>query len=90
MWVGCGVQRHRRGGLIPPGTIFDDRLSQLDVRFSKKVRVGGAEVRGDFDVYNILNTNYVATENYTYGRSWRTPTSTLGGRLVKFGVQVDF
>jgi hypothetical protein len=76
--------------MIPPGTLYEARLSQIDVRLMKSVRMRGVAVKGMLDVYNLINGNYIARENYTYGRSWRTPTATMGGRLFKFGVQVAF
>jgi len=42
------------------------------------------------DLYNVFNTNYVAVESYTYGPSWRHPSATQGGRLLKFGLQLVF
>jgi hypothetical protein len=36
--------------LIPPNTEFDDRLTQVDLRFAKVVRLGRARVRGMFDI----------------------------------------
>jgi hypothetical protein len=43
-----------------------------------------------FDVYNLFNARTILGVNTRYGPSWLQPTSVLGGRLVKFGAQVDF
>jgi len=38
----------------------------------------------------MLNANSVIGENFTYGTTWRQPTSILIPRLFKIGVQFDF
>src|SRR5262249_23499428 len=38
--------------LLPPNTQFEDRLSELDVRFTKIIRVGRTRLQGSFDMYN--------------------------------------
>ena len=77
-------------GLIAPGTLYGDRFTQVDVRFGKNFRFGNRRISASMDVYNLLNSNAVLTQNNTVGPNWRTPTSILQGRLVKFGAQVDF
>ena len=78
--------------LIPPNTMYENRDSQLDVRFSKLFRLPGGKkrVQGFFDIYNALNASPILSENYRYGQSWKTPTQILNGRLFKFGGQLDF
>lgn len=77
-------------GLIAPGTLYGDRFTQLDVRFGKNFRFGNRRLAASMDVYNLLNSSAVLTQNNTVGPNWRTPTSILQGRLVKFGAQIDF
>jgi hypothetical protein len=69
---------------------FLDRLNQVDVRFSKSIRLAGLKVEGQFDVYNALNANTILQINPNYGASWRRPLAVLGARLLKFGAQIDF
>lgn len=76
--------------LVVPNTIFEDRLTQVDVRLTKIFKVGSTRVQGMFDVYNILNASTILSEVTTYGSSWLRPTAILGGRLFKFGAQLDF
>ena len=76
--------------LIIPNTIFEKRLTQVDVRLTKIFRVGRARVQGMFDVYNAFNANTVLSMVTTYGPNWLRPTAILGGRLLKFGAQLDF
>jgi hypothetical protein len=76
--------------LIAPQTRFEDRITQLDLRFSRPLRIAGRRVEGQFDIYNALNASPILSINTRFGPSWLTPTEILAGRLLKFGVQVDF
>ena len=72
------------------GTLFDDRLNQVDVRLSKNVKVGKGKIQGIFDVYNVANARTPQGFVNTYGAAFKRITSTLGGRLFKFSAQLDF
>jgi hypothetical protein len=76
--------------LIPPGTMYGDRLHQLDARLSKTFHLGSTRLQGQFNVYNLLNVGPILGVNTTYGANWLTPTATLVGRMFKFGAQVDW
>jgi len=76
--------------LIAPGTTYDERLYQLDLRASKVFKVGRHRVQANVDVYNAGNASSILSINTTYGANWMRPTSILQGRLVKFGGQWDF
>jgi hypothetical protein len=76
--------------LIPPQSMFEDRLNQVDLRFLKTFVVRTVKLQAMFDLYNVLNANTVLLENATYGASWLKPTQILGGRLLKFGAQITF
>jgi hypothetical protein len=76
--------------LIPPGTLYEDRLQQVDLRFTRRFQVGKARVRGNFDIYNLLNASSILSENLGYGPQWMRPVQILGGRVFKFGGQLDF
>ena len=77
--------------LIAPGTMFGDTLNQVDLRLSKVfVLPGSRRVQALVDLYNLLNANPVLALNTTYGSQWQRPTQILQGRLLKFGIQIDF
>ncbi len=76
--------------LIEPNTMFEDRLTQVDLRGSKSIRTGQWQIRFSFDVYNLFNANTIIARNNTYGGSWGTPTTILAGRTFRLGTQVDF
>jgi hypothetical protein len=76
--------------LMEPNQEFEERSKQLDLRFAKNIRVGPARIRGMFDIYNVFNGSNVAVMFTRYGPAWLRPTEVMGGRLLKFGAQVDF
>jgi hypothetical protein len=76
--------------VLEPNTKFENRLTQVDVRLTKSLRVGGVRVQGMFDVYNLFNANTILATNARFGPTWLQPTRILAARLVKFGAQLDF
>jgi hypothetical protein len=79
--------------LIPPNSVFEPRLQQVDLRFSRIFQFGPRKLRGDVDIYNVLNASNVLNMNTTYsppGGVWQDVTQILGGRLVRLGVQFEF
>ena len=77
--------------LIAPNTMFEPRLQQVDLRFSKVFALGGARrFRAGIDIYNLLNASNVLNMNFAYGQGWQDVTQILGGRLIKLGAQFDF
>lgn len=84
--------------LIQPGTVYMDRVTQVDLRFAKNLTIGGVRVKGMVDLFNAFNINTVVNQNFTYGvttgptagRAWLVPTQISLARLMKFGVQIDF
>ena len=43
-----------------------------------------------FDIYNATNSGAVIGSLAGYGAVWLRPTEILTGRLLKFGIQVDW
>ena len=76
--------------LLEPNTQFENRLTQIDIRFSKFLTLGKTRLQGMLDVYNLFNNDSVLITNTRYGPSWLIPSSVLGGRLFKLSAQVDF
>jgi hypothetical protein len=79
--------------LIEPGTLYGDRVNQVDLRVAKILRFGRTRTNVGFDVYNITNANPVLTYNESFNPStttWLTPQSVLQSRFAKFSVQFDF
>jgi hypothetical protein len=76
--------------LIAPNKVYEDRIQQVDFRFSRTFRIAGRRVEPQFDIYNALNASPILSVNNTYGSAWRTPSQILSGRLLKFGFQMTF
>ena len=79
--------------LIEPGTLYGERVNQVDMRFAKVLRFGRTKTLVGFDVYNISNSAAVLTYNQTFSpatTTWLRPQSVLQARFVKIGAQVDF
>jgi hypothetical protein len=75
--------------LVEPGTMYGERLNQLDLRFTKVLTFGRARTAVNFDLANALNGNAVRTVNNNYA-AWLVPQSILDARLFKISAQVDF
>jgi hypothetical protein len=76
--------------LLDPTSNYESRLSQLDLRFTKRVRISGVTLRGNFDIYNMLNGASILSMNAGYGNNWLVPYEIMGGRLLKFSGQIEF
>jgi hypothetical protein len=78
--------------LIKPGSLYGDRINQLDFRFAKNVRFGGKRAQVALDMYNALNANPVISYNnsFTPGGPWLQPNAILTGRGVRFSGEWTF
>ncbi len=92
----AGLGRAFSGGsatinLVEPATRYGDRLNQIDLRFTKIVRLGaGGTVDLSVDLYNAFNSDAILTEQAGYGVAWRNATSVIQPRFVKFNARWDF
>ena len=78
--------------LIEPGSLYGDRINELDFRFAKNFKFGGRRAMVAADLYNALNANPVLTYNnsFTPGGPWLQPNSILTGRLVRFSAEFSW
>jgi carboxypeptidase family protein len=88
--LSAGANANATIELIEPGTIYADRATNIDVRFTRRFQVGRARLMGSIDVFNILNASDVLTHNTRFPDPWLRPTNILVGRWLKFGAQLDF
>ena len=79
-----------------PQTLFEKRRTVLDLRLSKRLAVGAAQLQANVDVYNVLNSSAALSVNSTFGPRWQFPIGTNGtepilwGRMIQFGAQLTF
>ena len=78
--------------LIPPGSLYGDRINQLDLKIGKSLRFGRMRTTFALDVYNALNSDVILIYNNTFipGGSWLAPQSVISGRLGRISAQVEF
>ena len=76
--------------LLAPGSLYGDRIYQVDLRLFKTVRVGRTRVRPMISVYNLLNAGPVLRYDSRYGASWPAPLALLTARFADVGVHLDF
>jgi hypothetical protein len=76
--------------LVSPGTMYNERLNQVDLRVAKGLKVKASNLRVMIDFYNLLNANTVISQVNTYGPAWQAPLGILAGRIIKFGLQATF
>ena len=88
--LGAGPNGTATVQLVAPGSMYGDRLNQIDFRVMKTVRLARSRIRGSLDLYNLFNSSPVLALNNQYGPAWQRPLVVLPGRFVKLGVQVDF
>ena len=79
--------------LVEPGTLYGDRVNQIDLRLAKVVRVGRTRTRLQVDFYNLMNAATVLSYSQVYNpntTTWLTPQDVLDARVAKLGVTMDF
>ena len=86
--------------LNEPGTVFLDRVNQLDFAVARDFRAGRFVVRPQFDFFNALNNNAITQVNESYGTPAQMaqqfgpdifqPQSILNPRLIRFNVRVSY
>jgi hypothetical protein len=83
--------------LVRPGSLYGDRVNELDFKIAKIVRFGGARLNAGLEIYNALNANAVLTYAQTFSTAvlsgpgaWLQPTQIMTPRFFKFTAQFDF
>jgi hypothetical protein len=76
--------------LVAPQTLFEARISRLDLRFSKGFSFNRFRIQANLDAYNVLNANSVRSVISNYGSRWTAPSQILDARLIQVGGQVSF
>ena len=78
--------------LIEPGTLYGNRINQLDLRLAKLLRFNGTKTMVGVDLYNALNTDAILTYNNTFvpGGTWLQPLTVVTARMVRFSAEFTF
>ena len=76
--------------VVEPGTMYGDRLNQVDLRFSKLLNLAGGRIDLNVDLYNAFNSDAILTQQNAFGATWQNPLSVIQPRFVKFSARWDF
>jgi hypothetical protein len=78
--------------LIEPGTMYGNRVNQLDFRAAKILKFGTTRTMVGVDLFNALNSGAILSYNNTFapGGTWLQPISILSGRMVKVSAEFTF
>jgi hypothetical protein len=88
--------------LIVPQTLFEGRISRLDLRLTKRISLPRQlRLLANVDIYNAFNASSIlqlaagtagsqGRGGYTYGPRWLLPSLILEGRVIQFSAQLNF
>ena len=68
----------------------EDVTRFMDLRVSKRFRVGASSFEGTLDMFNVLNANHVLLQNTAVGTTWGRPTQILSPRVLRLGLTARF
>jgi hypothetical protein len=75
--------------LNPPGSLYEPRVNQLDVTFTRPVRIAKVTVSPELSVFNAFNANPVLTQSLAYPNVG-IPLTILNGRTLRFGANIRY
>ena len=78
--------------LVQPGTMYGDRINQLDFRLSRPLKYRQSRTVVGLEIYNMLNSSAVLTYDNTFvpGGPWLQPLTILTPRVFKFTAEITF
>jgi hypothetical protein len=76
--------------LVPAGTSYYGRQTQVDFGLRKLFRVKQYQFSGQVDLFNLVNSSYVQTQNVNFGPALGTPTKILQPRMLRLAMQMRF
>jgi hypothetical protein len=76
--------------LVTPKTLFEPRITRLDLRVSKIFQINRVRLQLNLDAYNALNAGDIISINSTFDSRWRQPNSILDPRHIQIGGQLSF
>jgi hypothetical protein len=76
--------------LSEPGSVYADRVNQLDFTVAKTWIVRGVRLTPELSLFNALNANPIVSQVTSFGPALGNPLRILEGRLIRFGFQARF
>jgi hypothetical protein len=94
---GGGNQAVEFFNIVKPGSLYGDRLNNVDLRFGKNLRYGRTRTLIALDIFNLVNSNTTDVYQRAYSptllnpaANYLNPLSITQARLFKISVQFDF
>jgi hypothetical protein len=77
--------------LNTPGSLYLERLNQLDLRLARKFKLPrGGNWQVQADLFNVLNAHPILALGTLYGSALGAPTQALQPRILTLGAQLHF
>ena len=76
--------------VIDPGTMWGDRLNQIDLRFSKIFNIKSSRLDLNFDLYNSFNSDAITLQLNSVGPVYQLPLTVIPPRFAKISARWDF
>jgi hypothetical protein len=77
--------------VAPRGTDRTDTVTQfVDLRLSKRQRIGIGNLELSLDLFNVMNANHVLLQTEALGTTFGRPTRILTPRIIRFGLTARF
>jgi Carboxypeptidase regulatory-like domain len=79
--------------LTAPGTVYGDRIRQMDLAVKKVLHFGGYRLTAGLDMYNLFNNNVTLGFNPTFVpgvAGWNAPTSYMNPRVFRLNAEFAF
>jgi hypothetical protein len=74
----------------PSGTIRQPNVNIVDLNLKRAMKLGQLTLYPRVDVFNILNTSGIQTYITQLGPTYGNAITILDGRLIKFGLNVNW
>ena len=85
----AGGAANMTANVLAPGSLYGERLTQVDLSVGKILRFGGTRTNVRLDVYNLMNVDTVVGVNSNFG-SFLRPVDIMPARFAKISATVDF
>ena len=76
--------------LLAPGTVYGDRIRQLDLSVKKIIPIVGRRLTVGLDMYNLFNNNVTLGFNPTFVPNvsgWQAPTTYMNPRVFRLNAE---
>jgi hypothetical protein len=76
--------------LITPNTMYTDRQTMVNARFTRPITIGVVKVVPGIEVDNLFNASTPFSVNNVYGPAWLTVSQIMNPRAASISLQMQF